>query len=271
MSTNTEENVQIEKLVDAESFQLWKFQIQILFKAHGLWEFVNGDNLLTTLKNDNEKAEWHKKDAKAQKTIVTSVDKKLLMHIINCEKSKEMYDKLCKIFERDNEDEKCNLLQQFFNFKYEKGTNISTHISQLESIAHRLKTLKQPIDDNMLMSKIMTTLPEQYKHFATAWDSTQKNEKTVINLTSRLLTEEMRSNTPETEESVAFRSSGKFCFKCKKSGHISKYCKTEKKYENYSTGKPEERKCFKCGIAGHLARSCSKSQPKQCSRRKEMF
>lgn len=79
-----------------------------------------------------------KQSGKAQRTILTSVDKKLLMHIINCAKSKEMYDKLCKIFERDNVDEKCNLLQQFFDFKYEKGTNISTHISQFESIAHQL-------------------------------------------------------------------------------------------------------------------------------------
>lgn len=41
----------------------------------------------------------------------------------------------------------------------------------------------------MLMSKILSSLPEHYKYFVSAWESTNKNEKTLSNFTSRLLTE----------------------------------------------------------------------------------
>lgn len=32
----------IEKLVDGNGFQLWKFEIQIFFKASNVWDIVNG-------------------------------------------------------------------------------------------------------------------------------------------------------------------------------------------------------------------------------------
>lgn len=44
------------------------------------------------------------------------------------------------------------------------------------------------------------TLPENYKHFASAWDSTPAAEKTLSNLTARLLGEE--NLTQEIEEPV---------------------------------------------------------------------
>ena len=117
---------------------------------------------------------------KAQKIIITSVHKKLLMHIINCKTSSEMFIKLKMIFEKDSQDQVCNLMQQFFSFTFEKGSDISMHISRIENIAHRLKMLNQNIEDTMVISNILSTLPEKYKYFCTAWEFSPLSEKTLV-------------------------------------------------------------------------------------------
>lgn len=71
-----EEISQIEKLSDIESFQLWNFQITILFKANGLHEIITGNSKLEEISTEEEKAVWRKKDAKAQKIIITTVEKR---------------------------------------------------------------------------------------------------------------------------------------------------------------------------------------------------
>ncbi|KAK9693485.1 hypothetical protein QE152_g34159 [Popillia japonica] len=136
-----------------------------------------------------------------------------------------MYSKLSEIYQKDTEQQKCLLLQEFFNFTYEKGSDITTHISKIGNLVFRLKTLKQSIDDSMVISKILSTLPDNYKHFRTAWELIPTEERTLTKLTSKLVTEEMMNKSDGHEESVAFNTSERVCFKCKRPGHIEKFCK----------------------------------------------
>lgn len=241
----------IEKLVDETSYQIWKFQIVVTFKAYELYEIVNGEKLFTTLENDQEKANWRKKDAKAQKLIVTTIDRKYMMHIIDCKNSKEMFEKIKSIFEKSTSDQICSLLQQFYSYSYAKGTDMTLHISKIENIAHKLKSLKQTVDENMIMSKILSTLPAEYAHFQTAWESATTDEKTLEKLTARLLAEETRNKNKESESKIAFESTERFCRRCKSKTHDTNFCKKGK----------EVRKCYKCGNTGHLARDCSEVLP----------
>lgn len=41
---------------------------------------------------------------------------------------------------------------------------MTAFISKLQNIAFKLKTLQQTIDESMLISKILFSLPEKYKH-----------------------------------------------------------------------------------------------------------
>lgn len=100
-----EEIGHIEKLNGVENFQLWKFEIAIVLKAHELYDVITG---ASTAARDTT---WLKKDANAQKVIVLSLGKKPLTHILNCETAQSMWIKLCSIYERDSEQRKCMLMR----------------------------------------------------------------------------------------------------------------------------------------------------------------
>lgn len=83
---------------------------------------------------------------------------------MNCNNSYEMFTKLSLIYERDSDQQKYSLLQDFFNIRFDKGKDLSYHISKIENLSHRLKLLNQDVDEKVVVSKILVTLPEKYKY-----------------------------------------------------------------------------------------------------------
>lgn len=76
----------VNKLKNAEGYPIWKFQVGIILKANDLYDTV------TTLPGAAQKTEqWKKNDAKAQRIIVTTIDKQPLIHILSCESSHDMW------------------------------------------------------------------------------------------------------------------------------------------------------------------------------------
>ncbi|KAK9679694.1 hypothetical protein QE152_g39786 [Popillia japonica] len=117
-----DESSQIEKLVDEESYQIWKIQIMVVFKAYGLADVVDGSSSLEKLTKAEEKDQIMvvfkaygladvvdgssslEKLTKAEEKDVT-IEKKLMMHIINCERAKDMFDKIKNIFEKSSHEQ----------------------------------------------------------------------------------------------------------------------------------------------------------------------
>lgn len=196
-----------------------------------------------------------KKDANAQKVIVLSLDRKPMMHVINCNTAREMWTKLSNVYQRDNEQQKYVLMQDFFNYTMSKTEDVSTHVGRLQNLVYRIRALGTEITDQMLMSKILVTLPASYKPFVTAWESTSEEGKTTENLISRLLLEEMRNQEQEEKGSiVAFKSTERKCNKCNEIGHLARTCRKERK-DSSNKGK----RCFSCNKAGHFAKDCPKA------------
>lgn len=82
------------------------------------------------------------------------------------------------------------------------------------------------------------TLPESFKHFFCAWESTAKEQQTLENLTSRLVMEEARMSSHSTSTSVAL------------------VAKQKARKPNQRAPKPG--RCFACNQHGHWKRECPK-------------
>lgn len=246
----------IEKFIDPSQWAMWKFQVRVNLLASELFGYVDGTvqkpepaaGAAATAINKNI-AEWLKNDAKAQKVMVNSCGSKVLIHLCNC--TTQMWDKLHAVYEQSNQASKHLLQEQFFVYKKDPAHDIATHVSTLEGLVQKLKTVGVNIDDSMLITKILMTLPSEYRHFSSAWESTAANDRTIINLTNRLMVEEQRLgiqnfNLNEVSSSQALVAKQQTGAKGKQNQRNQK-----------KTGKTKQKgKCFKCGSTEHWKRDC---------------
>ena len=103
-------------LKNAASYPMWAFQIKIAFDAEDLMRFVDGTIPVDRVPPDQISL-WHTKDAEAKLYIMMTTDQMVNQHLITCNTSKQMYDKLRNIYEKDTEHQRCHLLQELYSYK----------------------------------------------------------------------------------------------------------------------------------------------------------
>ncbi|KAJ8875121.1 hypothetical protein PR048_023014 [Dryococelus australis] len=105
---------------------------------------------------------------------------------MSCDSAKGMFDKLCSTYGRDSSHNKKFQLQK------------------------------------TMMGKILSSLPDRSRHFLTTSESTSKSDRTLTNLTDRLLVEEERGHISSTHDNLAFKTV------YKNLGHIAQNCMKKK-------------------------------------------
>lgn len=250
------ESIKIEKLQGVAEWSRWKFQIRVILNASELYEIVSGEEpqpVNARIDDETEDEanvryvaalrEWKKKDNKAQKYIATTVGSQPLIHIMNYNTAKEMWDKLHSVYEQKSETSVHLLQQKFYSYAMDANDDVANHISKLEDLAQKLKDLVEEISTTMLITKILMTLPASFSHFHSAWESTNVNDRTIKNLTSRLMVEEARI---AATEGLGESSSNAFAARSNA---------TSRTYQaRPRTSKPG--KCYQCNRAGHWRRDC---------------
>lgn len=242
------------KLEGQRNWSLWKFQVTVLLRGLEVFSVVDG----TEVKRATNEVEWNRKDAKAQSLIVTRLSENVMIHILTCETSAQMWNKLLTVYEQKSTTSLHLLQQRFFNFKFEDGTDITLFLSKIQEMRTQLKNHGEELSEKFIMTKILMSLPDRYGYFISAWESVSPEKQNYNELVARLLTEEERMKSKEKdEENVAMfvkrvnKEKGKFdrkCFKCGNMGHVSAECRSSK----------DIRKCFICNRIGHLKSQCTK-------------
>ncbi|UYV67002.1 hypothetical protein LAZ67_4003628, partial [Cordylochernes scorpioides] len=280
----TAELPQIQKF-NCDNFHLWKFQIKIILEAKDLLSITDGSEVKPEIEDIAKFSEWKKKDAKSKMLITTALEFKYLQQIVNCQTSAEMWKKLSTIYELKSETNKYLLQQRFFEYKMNPNDNIASHISKVETQAQQMKDLGEPISDVALITKIICSLPDKHKNFITAWDSVSSGEKTLENLTARLLKEESlqdhwdssgkfkpdnalmtfskfnRNSTASNkqqqhQQSIKDKKKNTHCGYCKKKGHWWKECykrKEEQKGQQPSSSARDDSCAFSAETSAFLA------------------
>lgn len=146
------------------------------------------------------------------------------------------------------------LLQKIFSMRKMKEDDMATFISRFEVKVYPLKIFGVVFDDDMIMAKIIRTLPEEFRYFVNAWESTEKTARTRENLSNRLILEEGRMKASEMnsdefgeafvsrygKDRKCFVTKGNYkCFNCGQMGHVKKNCRVNRQ---------RSQGCFICSI-----------------------
>jgi hypothetical protein len=87
---------------------------------------------------------------------------------------------------------------------------MKNHIANIKSLAHQLGEVGNPIAERELISKIIGTLPIDYKAFVSSWRHVLPEKKTLLTLTSLILQEEREiakwTPKPSGSQELAFHA-----------------------------------------------------------------
>lgn len=83
-----------------------------------------------------------------------------------------------------------DLQARFYQYQYNEGNDMKTHIADIKAIAHHLGEVDKAIEERELITKIVCTLPAPYRHFVSSWRHNPVERQTMVSLTSLLLQEE---------------------------------------------------------------------------------
>ncbi|KAG6438777.1 hypothetical protein O3G_MSEX000215 [Manduca sexta] len=245
-------------LENATNWHSWKFQVKVLLKALDIFDIVDGSN--TCPKEDGEKiTTWTKLDAKAQGVIVNRLSSGVMLQVQNCETAKEIWDRLCTVYEQKSDVSLHILQQRFFDLKYTNSEDVVTFIAKVEGIVAQIRQARGEIPDNMIITKIISSLGEKFRHFISAWDSVPIEKKNMTELTARLIIEEQRNKMYEDEKpsQIALKTNTKKeirkCFNCGKVGHYKSDCKVKRQK---SIQNENIIICKLCKKRGHTLKQC---------------
>ncbi|XP_045453529.1 uncharacterized protein LOC123662775 [Melitaea cinxia] len=156
-----------------------------------------------------------------------------MLHVQNCETAQEIWDKLTTVYEQKSDVSLHILQQRFFEEKYNGSEDVSTFIAKIEAIVTKVRQAKGEIAENMIVTKIISSLGENFRHFVSAWDSVPIEKRTLSELTARLIREEQRNKMFQesgSSSSKAFKTDTKKikCFICGKVGYCKKIVKLKR-------------------------------------------
>lgn len=263
----------IDKLIDGSQWLIWKFQLRQILEASEMYDVVNGDSERPNDKDANyatKIVEWKKMDAKARRTITTTLGRQPLLQIMNCETANAMWTTLKSIYEQSTKSSLLFLQQKYYGFSKDPNDDMATYYSKLMEIVQQLKDHNEIISDSMIIAKLLMSLPTEYNHFYSAWESTAADQQTLQNLRTRLLTEELRAKSQDHVESVEalLTKSGKSFNKSNKnhqgsqSNKINNNVSQSSKEMNKSSNSKRRGKCYGCGKSGHYRRDCPEKKNK---------
>lgn len=215
-------------ILEKKNYTVWKAHMKNIMEAKGLWDAVQSETVATT------------KETQARALLTSALSDDNQMKVINCDTAHKIWKRLEALYENKTSFEKEHLLSKLHSYKITSASGISNAISDMESIAAKLKLLGEDVSDESLMSAILRALPKSFSTFISIWKGTAKSERTIDNLLSRLMSE-MEDQDTEEKALVAGRmrfqkgrrqgrfnniqgNQGKECHYCKKKGHFKKDC-----------------------------------------------
>lgn len=164
-----------------------------------------------------------------------------------------LWKKLEELFERKTNENKLFLVKKLINLKYDEGTSISSHLSEVQSIMNQLSSMKIVLDDELQALLLLSSLPDDWVRLVESLSNNDSSEKLSIDkVKSSLLNEELmrmalgslaiesdflktkiqgrsRKDNSDCGEPARKNRRENQCYYCKKMGHKKVECRKWKK------------------------------------------
>ena len=110
-------------------------------------------------------ATWSKSDVKAPKILMDPVKNHLVSHMAKAEITKEMFDSLKKLFERDSTNRSIALRTQLHTIKMHISETIASYFTRISELRDQLGDIGETVLDRELSTYILRGLPDSWESF----------------------------------------------------------------------------------------------------------
>lgn len=278
---------QICKLRGRSNFTVWKLQIESSLQFHDFEGILTGNikapaGLPPDANNQQRKEhealskQFKKANGFAITLITTTVEDEPLQLIMMLKTAKEMWDKLGISYEQKSEQRLEQLYIQLLEYKMAPSDSIATHISKLQKLWLELNEESYRIDschlpETLLLTRILSTLPEEYFEFRTTWESIPRDQRSIEYLLERLSMVETRLSK---QQSVVTNSSSSALVADRRQGgcsHAAEGASVKSSTAGNKKNTPTSTKvkkdyskvrCYVCNELGHTKYKCPRNEKK---------
>ena len=238
----------IEKLSGPENWATWKFQMEHLLKAKGLWGLLTEEETLAAGANAEAQASYAKRREMAFSTLVLNVSTTLLYLITSCQTPKEAWTTLKGQFERNTLANKLFLKKKYFRCEMTDGSGLTEHLKQMKELTDKLSAIGAVIEEEDQIVTLLGSLPASYATVVTALE-TKIDNLTLTFVQQALINEEQKR---VNDNSRGATSDGASAMSSQFRGNV------QDNYKAVGAERTSTFKCYKCGKEGHIKRDCPK-------------
>jgi hypothetical protein len=198
------------------------------------------------------KEDWEKLDRRARSTIRLCLADLVLLNVSGESTAKELWDKLGNLYQSKSLVNKLFLRKKLYHLRMEDGDSVTEHLNAFNTLVSQLVSVNITIAEEDKCITLLCSFPDSWDNLVVAIGSTTQSTLKYEDVVSSLLSEEMRRKSMDSHSTYALFVRGRTQDKNpgKPSGGRSKSTGRSK-----SPGK-SLRKCWKCGKTGHYKKDC---------------
>ena len=140
-----------DRLDGSSNFSPWKERITILFKEQALWDIVGATATVVVPTDAVQKAEFERRDIKAQKILFDSIKDHVIPFISGKKYVFNMWASLCTLYQSKNQNRKMVLREKLRNTKMMETDTVTTYLTKITQVRDELGAAGEKVEDEELV------------------------------------------------------------------------------------------------------------------------